>query len=330
MAASAHAAAMRAQDSHSPSKKMHKVGQWFSQGYAKGIAADAPKSAKEAAKAAEKAHNAAVAAAKKRAKKRESLGKWIAQYITPDVRKDASKTLDKVGDLIYKVDSKKQRQALKKLVNGYANGKKGLKALAAQQQALQDGNYLGYLAKGSKLYKAMAAAGVHNLQEATDRLKDLKQQAVDYASTVKSNVVSFGDITQLGKNGAGNATASSLIGGLKQRALRCRAATYATGQGPHREGPQQDRAAADPRRRRRRRPPDGARDRAGRRRDDQPGQRPAGSDRQGGRVARQRGVALHERRRDAGGPGHRQRAHLPEGAARPGGHEASRTRWSRR
>jgi hypothetical protein len=56
------------------------------------------------------------------------------------------------------------------------------------------------------------------LDDANQKLADAKQAWKDYAAGVKAGVVAFADITQLGKNSAGNASADGIVSGLKQRA----------------------------------------------------------------------------------------------------------------
>lgn len=78
--------------------------------------------------------------------------------------------------------------------------REALRANGREQDALASGNLIPFLKTSSKLFKQMREAGVHNLEEARDRLADLTQAAADYASSIRDVFVSFGDVTQLGRD----------------------------------------------------------------------------------------------------------------------------------
>jgi len=216
MAASAQAAAKHADMSRSPSRKMMKIGGFFGQGYAVGIERETPRAITAATAMASRSQDA-VERHQPKGGSKSKLGKFFVKAFAAGIRDDAGKVLDAVDKLYDKLGKKRERAA-KKIVKQFAGGATGLKAIAAKQDALQDGNFLAYLAKGSKLYQQMAQAGVTNLEHARDKLADAKQAWLDYFNTVKSGLVAFGDITQLGKNSAGNATGDGIVKQLAARA----------------------------------------------------------------------------------------------------------------
>ncbi len=122
------------------------------------------------------------------------VGKWFSQGFAIGIEKDASKVLNSVDTLFGKLD-KKQRPAIKRLTAQYISGKHGLNAIARAQ------------------------ADVNNrLQDAQQKLADAKQAWKDYRDSVKTSIVAFGNITELGKNSAGNATADGIVKQLQARA----------------------------------------------------------------------------------------------------------------
>jgi TP901 family phage tail tape measure protein len=171
------------------------AGSSFGAGYVGGIAAWAGRAAFAAAAIANAAHAAAMRAQRSNSpsKKMIQVGKWFTQGFAIGIRSDAQKVLDAV-DTLYDKLNKKQLPGIKKIVRQYEKGAHGLQAIAKQQSALSD-----------------------KIKDATQSVTDAKQAWQDYYNTVKTAVVAFGDITQLGKNSAGNATTDGIIKGLQAR-----------------------------------------------------------------------------------------------------------------
>lgn len=57
------------------------------------------------------------------------------------------------------------------------------------------------------------------LERARQKLADLKQEAADYAATIKSSITSYGDVTQLGRQDDGTVSTTTLLREMQQRVL---------------------------------------------------------------------------------------------------------------
>jgi hypothetical protein len=117
--------------------------------------------------------------------------------------------------------SKAWTQHSKTVTKAVADERKALQAVGKEQDALQSGNFLTYLQRSSGLYKRMAEAGVHNLDQAKSKLADLRQTAAGYAKSIRDSFVAFGDITQLGiSEDLGGVDITALVDQLKTRAAQ--------------------------------------------------------------------------------------------------------------
>lgn len=130
--------------------------------------------------------------------------------------------LGKLEDLIRKridlKDDKAEARLEKQVLARIAKREKALRGLGRQQDALQSGNYLGYLKQGSALFNQLTLAGVHNLTEARDLLTQLREQSDSYAASVKQAFVDFANISTLGQTASGKVTTASVLADLRKRA----------------------------------------------------------------------------------------------------------------
>ena len=185
----------------SPSKVMRELAKWIPIGIAKGIEDGS-----------------------------DSIGRVLDALTSFITKKLGDQLKAKQAAIKKHLKGKEETAALKKLDGAWKKHSKtvmssvsdeydALRKLGKQQDALQSGNYLKYLKKGSALYKEMGAEGVKNLDAARQKLRDLTSTARDFASSIKDSFVSFGDITQLGADDNGTVQLPALIDQLKQRAV---------------------------------------------------------------------------------------------------------------
>ncbi|WGL50638.1 phage tail tape measure protein [Nocardioides sp. BP30] len=217
MANAAHAAAMHAQDSHSPSRKAAKLGRWFSEGYAIGIAdpsivAQATKGGGDLAKAAAKG---ADKEGKKHAQSKNGaiISDLLNSLLTGVKGGSIDGALSKISGLVdRKITGKHQTKRQNKILDALKPQENTVKALAKQYDAILSGtNATGdgpsALAGFSKKLKAEMLAvskitgdQINNLKDAQQALQDYEKAASDYAASIKDAVVATGDITTLGIN----------------------------------------------------------------------------------------------------------------------------------
>lgn len=114
---------------------------------------------------------------------------------------------------------KKFNRQTKQIIAGSKKQRDALVAITKEQAALQDGNFLSYVKKGSALYVAMTRAGVTNLTDAKQALADLVQQQKDYAASIRDSLVATADVTQLLSGGEDEVavTAQNIISALQTK-----------------------------------------------------------------------------------------------------------------
>lgn len=227
MANAAHAAAMRAQDSHSPSKKAAQLGRWYVEGYAIGLS-DTTALARVATGAKKTVAAAGNAASKAAKRSGSALVKAMLAGISSG---DLSGAFGKIESQIDKaITGKHQTKRQKAVLKSLKPQENALQGIAKQYDAIMSGsNTFGDgVAKAAKLSKGledeMAAIAklsgqqVNNLQDARQALTALQQQAEDYATSIHDTVVATGDITQLGINQAtGTASLSGILADLTKQ-----------------------------------------------------------------------------------------------------------------
>lgn len=225
MANAAHAAAMRAQDSHSPSKKAAQLGRWYVEGYATGLAD--PMALALVAAEAKKAGLVALKVTDRETSKHQH--DTLADKLAAAMLKGATKGLDGVRSALDKANKliedsfTKQLAATDKHIKATMKGAAKNKALdsarAASNKAEKDAER--YLKQHSKALKDVARQQDKLNQaysDAKDKLADLQQQQADYAQSVHDTIVGTGDITQLGINQAtGTASLSGILADLTKQ-----------------------------------------------------------------------------------------------------------------
>jgi TP901 family phage tail tape measure protein len=136
-------------------------------------------------------------------------------------KKLKGKAEDNAIDRAEKKSNKAQQSALSSLRDQFAAQKR----IATQYDELQSGDYTRYLDKNSDLYRQMTGDTehqVHNLGEARDRLKELTDQAKQYADQVRDSVVASGSITGFGE-GDGFGSVDQLISQLRAKVASAQA-----------------------------------------------------------------------------------------------------------
>lgn len=195
------AAGRAAADAHSPSRKTEKLGRDLAAGLVVGVT----KGSDGVTTALEKLSDRTTKILERQLNRREAL---IRKRLKGKAETAALKELQAAW------------KAHARAVDAAGNVlEKRLRKNGKAQDALQSGNFLPYLKSTSKLFQDMRAAGVKNLDEARDRLQQLRDDSKAYAENIAGVFAAFGDITQLGRNeDTGGVSFALLLDQLRDRA----------------------------------------------------------------------------------------------------------------
>lgn len=189
------AAARAAAKSNSPSRETMAIGNDMGDGLSLGLAQSAGKAKRAGSK----------------------LAREVLAGITAGLS-GANKAISAIEKAIRaKIDGKNQAKREKAAIARYRARFNELRKLGKQMDLLDSGNYLARLAKTDPLRTAMTRAGVKNLEEAKRHLADLRQQARDYAQSIRDSIAATGDVTQLGKNEDGTVSIGNLLDQMRDK-----------------------------------------------------------------------------------------------------------------
>lgn len=216
LAAAAHGAAMRAQDSHSPSRKAAKLGRWFSEGYANGIAD--PVMQRKATDGGVALARAATKGADKESKKHKPAASFTGNILTALIggisgTSSIDGAMSRITTLVdHAITGKHQTKRQDAIIKSLLPAENKVKAIAKQYDAIASGtnaagdgpsSAAGFSAKlKAQMLAVSKITGdqINNLNDARQALKDYQKAATDYAGSIKDAIVATGDITTLGIN----------------------------------------------------------------------------------------------------------------------------------
>lgn len=201
----------------SPSKKTKRDGRWLAKGYEVGIRSGT-KGATRATQALirdlMKASSEGAGGVSEALRKRlDEAGKTGMKRLKARQAKELRATKGKKQIAAVKKRHSAERKAAeagtrattKRIMQATAKQRKAVGDNGLKRAALADGDYTAYIAKGSKLYKAMAAAGVKNLEDAREALKTAKEEFASYAQGVADSVRNSANLATLAQgNGFGS------------------------------------------------------------------------------------------------------------------------------